>query len=686
MIIQSMSAITKIKINLKPKQSKYKLVDLFAGTGAFSNAFETTNKIESVFANDLDENSQKIYDLNFQSKFILKDLNDIDVKDIPVHDVLTAGFPCFVADTKVITNNGVKNIQDVEFGDKLLTHTGNYHDIINKQTKVFNGHLYHIRAKYHPYPIKCTEDHPFYVRKQIKQWNNLKRKYEYIFADPEWVTAKNLDKTHFLGMCINNKEIIPEFQINVKKNQHIDIKLDLEEQWYLMGYFFGDGWIEDKDNKIRFSINNNDESEVIEIISKTLPITNEKAPSGKCETFGCANIVWFNILKKFGKYVHGKFIPQWVHDAPKNLLQSFIDGYIKADGHRDNDKVSITTVSYDIAFSIQRILLKLGYIFSLEFQKTPDQCVIQGRIVNQRDTYRIRGTFNNQSAVHSFINNNYVWYKPFEMSTEIVNQVPVYNFEVNEDNSYCVENIIVHNCQPFSIAGLQKGFNDKRSNVFWKILEIIKYHKPRVVLLENVKNLTSHDSGKTFQTIYDKIEEIGYHIQYKVLNTCNVTELPQNRERIYILCFLNKSDCDRFSFDLPIQQNRKIEDFLEKKVDDTYYYGSRYKIWNEIEKSITKDISTGTVYQYRRYYVRENKNGVCPTLTANMGGGGHNVPLIKDSIGIRKLTPKECFNLQGFPSNYRLPSISDNKLYKLAGNAVSVPVIKQLAGKIMQLF
>ena len=91
-----------------------------------------------------------------------------------------------------------------------------------------------------------------------------------------------------------------------------------------------------------------------------------------------------------------------------------------------------------------------------------------------------------------------------------------------------------------------------------------------------------------------------------------------------------------------------------------------------------------TIYQYRRYYVRENKNNVCPTLTANMGSGGHNVPILLCNKGIRKLTPRECFNLQGFPKNFILPQISNSKLYSLAGNAVSVPVVELIANKIVE--
>lgn len=239
-------------------------------------------------------------------------------------------------------------------------------------------------------------------------------------------------------------------------------------------------------------------------------------------------------------------------------------------------------------------------------------------------------------------------------------------------------------CQPFSIAGRQQGFDDERSNVFWRILRIIEMHQPKIVLLENVKNLCSHDNGETFRVIVEAIEKRGYHIKHKVLNTCVVTDIPQNRERIYIACFKEKASYDKFNFDFgPAPETRPISDFLEVDVPDQYYYSDRYAVWDAVRDGVENE---GSIYQYRRYYVRENKGGVCPTLTANMGGGGHNVPLLKDSKGIRKLTPRECFNLQGFPPEYKLPSkLSDSALYKLAGNAVSVPVVQLIADKMMSL-
>lgn len=239
-------------------------------------------------------------------------------------------------------------------------------------------------------------------------------------------------------------------------------------------------------------------------------------------------------------------------------------------------------------------------------------------------------------------------------------------------------------CQPFSIAGMQKGFDDERSNVFWKILSIIKYNQPKIIILENVKNLQSHDNGNTFKIIIHNLEKLDYFIKYAVLNTSKITGIPQNRERIYIVGFKDKNMYDNFDFDFPEKPLEPIMKFLEKEIPEKYYYNNSTIIYNELKKNITKHINTNTIYQYRRYYVRENKNNVCPTLTANMGSGGHNVPIILDDKGIRKLTPRECFNLQGFPEDYKLPNISTSKLYSLAGNAVSVPVVYHIAEQLLE--
>ncbi|WP_247906917.1 DNA cytosine methyltransferase [Streptococcus anginosus] len=239
-------------------------------------------------------------------------------------------------------------------------------------------------------------------------------------------------------------------------------------------------------------------------------------------------------------------------------------------------------------------------------------------------------------------------------------------------------------CQAFSIAGYRKGFDDDRGDLFFELLRIIEAKKPKAIFIENVKNMVSHDHGNTFKVIREALTENNYFIKWKVLNGKDYGNVPQNRERIYIVGFDNKEAYDLFNFPDEISLTttlRDVIDFSDKK-DDIYYYSKdKQRFYDELKLSIT---SQDTVYQWRRQYVRENKNGVVPTLTANMGTGGHNVPLILTDEGtIRKLTPKETFNVQGYPKSFKMPKgISNGQLYKQAGNSVVVPVIKRIAENI----
>ena len=240
-------------------------------------------------------------------------------------------------------------------------------------------------------------------------------------------------------------------------------------------------------------------------------------------------------------------------------------------------------------------------------------------------------------------------------------------------------------CQAFSIAGYRKGFKDERGDLFFELLRIIQAKKSKAIFIENVKNMVSHDHGKTFKVIKEALTTNGYHIKWKVLNGKDYGNIPQNRERIYIVGFLSKAQFDAFSFPDAIQLTSKLSDVIDfnSEQDDYFYYSAEKNptFYKELQENIK---SSDSIYQWRRQYVRENKSGVVPTLTANMGMGGHNVPLIlTNNKRIRKLTPKETFNVQGYPKNFKLPKeVSNGQLYKQAGNSVVVPLIKRIALKI----
>jgi DNA (cytosine-5)-methyltransferase 1 len=536
-----------------------KAVSLFSGCGGDTLgleragfevvAFSEFNKASIATHLQNFPNSEHIVDPTSKSSDITKISNEVFQKYKNTIDIIFAGFPCFVKDTLVLTENGYKEIQDVSLQDKLLTHKGRFRSIVNKQIKNYENVIYDIKVKYHPNIITSTQEHPFYVRTKLRTWNNVKKKYDISFGSPEWKEANKLTMDDYFGMHVNINSIIPEFTIPIVKNTNrtdtIIKKLDNKDEWFMMGYFIGDGWIEEtlkntgqQSHKIRFSVNVKDIDTVLSRIQKVLPITDKQCDTGKCKKFGCADVFWWNVLKGFGKYAHGKYIPEWVQDAPNELVQEFITGYMAADGNTYPDGYhKITTVSYNLAFGLQRLYLKLGYLFSISKTIRSKTCIIEGRTVNQRDTYDVEG-YLTKPRYTSFIENDYVWYAPSRINRRETSEV-VYNFEVEEDNSYCVENIIVHNCQGFSRAG-KKNKEDPRNQMFHQFVRATSQIKPRFIIGENVTGLVSMKSGPNeddplmLDIIRQSFRQIGYDLTYKVLEGVDYG-VPQKRKRILIV-------------------------------------------------------------------------------------------------------------------------------------------------------
>ena len=266
---------------------------------------------------------------------------------------------------------------------------------------------------------------------------------------------------------------------------------------------------------------------------------------------------------------------------------------------------------------------------------------------------------------------------------------PSHNFVQNKLENINVHDIPSHDllfagfpCQSWSTAGKRKGFDDDRGQSFYHLLKVIKHCNPSVFVLENVKHLTKHDEGRSFATILSALEGQGYTVRHKVLDTALYSDIPQRRERVYIVGFKESPIAGKFAFPDKILYTKRIADMLETNPNAKYTYDNRYKVFDKLVREMTLP---DVLYRYKGY-VTANKSNVCPTLTASMGGGGHNVMLLRQNGGeIRKLTPRECFNLQGFPLSYVLPlEITDRGLYRLAGNAVSYPIVHKLLGCVFK--
>ena len=235
-------------------------------------------------------------------------------------------------------------------------------------------------------------------------------------------------------------------------------------------------------------------------------------------------------------------------------------------------------------------------------------------------------------------------------------------------------------CQAFSLAGLKRGFEDTRGTLFFEIARILREKKPKAFLLENVKNLVSHDGGKTFQVICNTLKELGYEIFHQILKARDFG-VPQNRERIYIVGFDPQKvpNYKEFHMPKPAKEKTRLGNILEKKVDDKYTLSD--DLWNGHKRRKAEHKLKGNGFGYSLF--NENSE-YCSTISARYYKDGSEILLEQKDKNPRKLTPRECARLQGFPEEFIIP-VSDTQAYKEFGNSVAVPVIHAIAEQIIRV-
>ena len=236
-------------------------------------------------------------------------------------------------------------------------------------------------------------------------------------------------------------------------------------------------------------------------------------------------------------------------------------------------------------------------------------------------------------------------------------------------------------CQAFSISGKQRGFEDSRGTLFFDVARIIKAKKPKIVFMENVKNFATHDEGRTLDVVKRTIDELGYSFHYKVLNAANYG-IPQKRERIYMVCFRNDLNIADFNFPKPIPLTKHVEDFLvdERTINESFYVNRPDIYFNSKEDNTydNKPIRLGIVNkggQGERIY---SAKGIAITLSAYGGGvfsktGGYYI-----NGKCRKLVPRECARIMGYPDSYKIAK-KESQAYKQFGNSVVVDVLQYIA-------
>lgn len=228
-------------------------------------------------------------------------------------------------------------------------------------------------------------------------------------------------------------------------------------------------------------------------------------------------------------------------------------------------------------------------------------------------------------------------------------------------------------CQAFSLAGHRKGFEDTRGTLFFDVMRIAAHHKPKVLFLENVKGLVGHDKGKTFKVILETLEELGYSVNYQILNAKDFG-VPQNRERIYIVCFLE--DVKDFEFPKPLGKNIKVGNILDNNIESKYTISD--KLWAGHQRRKIEHREKGNGFGYSLF---NEESKYTSTISARYYKDGSEILIEQEGKNPRKLTPREAGRLQGFPNDFKI-KVSDVQAYKQFGNSVSVPVIEAISKRI----
>lgn len=369
----------------------------------------------------------------------LVDISSVKGEDLNIVDtdkyeyIMTYSFPCGLRGEKIKVEDGYKNIEAVKVGDYVLTHTNTYNKVLKTMTRTTQGYY---KIKYLGGESLLTSEHPLYVYRDSKF---------------QWVKVKDLKLTDRVSFNVNTKEV--------------DVDLSKEYLW-LLGRYVADGWVNKYlSNSVEFAIGNNKEKEFLNNIPSTFRDRFKKYQKS-CIEYRIADKELKNYCLQFGQGAGNKKIPEWIFNLPKNKLQSFFEGYISGDGHirmKGNSKeIMFSTTSFELYLGLQSIIAKLySKICSMFIRK-------DYRKATFNDTYNCQLVLSNKLTFQERIDDKITTrIRNIEYIDELVD---VFNFEVENDNSYTINNIIVHNCQDLSLAGKLSGMKENsgtRSSLLW---------------------------------------------------------------------------------------------------------------------------------------------------------------------------------------------------------------------------
>jgi DNA-cytosine methyltransferase len=493
-------------------------VDLFAGIGGFHHGLtQASDAFRCVWASEWDKYASSVYRHNFpETPLDTRDIRTVPAEEVPQHDLLCGGFPCFARGTLILTKGGFISIESVHVGDIVLTHRGLWKKVTNIMRRRGKGRQVEGQGI-----LKTTtsDEHPYYARTSRRKWISKTRNYKREFSEPEWIAAEDIKGKYACS-------VLPE---------QTELEGD-EDFWWIVGRYIADGWIVNRRDrgdggsaKVIICGGKHEADALEERIRRKFHCT--KAPERTVVKFHISNREFARFLEPIGKGAGNKQIPpQWL-GARREIAAAILDGYLSGDGSKNRQGSSATTVSPALALGVAMLSQNArGIKPTIAFNLVPPTKEIEGRTVNQQPFYIIQIPNRNRSA---FVEGRYGW-GLVRVSLPTEEEIDLFNLEVEDDNSYVANGAVVHNCQAFSVAGRREGFNDTRGTLFREIVRIAEHRRPQLLLLENVKGLLNHDSGNTFRVILEELGHIGYRCEWQVLNT-KWFGVPQNRERVFIV-------------------------------------------------------------------------------------------------------------------------------------------------------
>ena len=566
----------------------------FSGIGAHHSAADRLGiDYTMIFQCEFDPPTARAYDTLHGETRNLGDITQIhDIGGENQVDVLFWTPPCIRKGDKVLTKErGYIPIEEVEVGDMVMSHDGQWHPV-EWAGKTGHKDILGIKASC-SLEIGATPEHRFYARK--KEYTHENRQRKRVFTEPNWIEAADLTTKHYLGFPVGEPQPIPQWDgVEIKHNgspfskNEISQYLDNESFWWSVGRYIADGWTRYDGQGIVIAVGKGKEKDLDRLFPMFL---HNVSKEGSVYKFQINRQEIAAFLTQFGKGAMNKIIPEQYMYLPKNLARAMLDGYFAGDGSVGTHGIKCGTVSLNLALNLVR---EIGYAYErpahISLTNVAEHGEIEGRVINQHPYYEVYFHPEVRKQDKSFYEDGWVWTQIRRI--ESIGTEDVYDLTVKDSHSFTVNGIIVHNCQDISNAGRLAG-NAKdsgtRSSLAFEVPRILRNtgerERPKYLVMEEVPMMVSKKFKANFDELMDELSAIGYNHTWKVLNACDYG-VAQNRKRLFVISKLNGKLPE---MPKPIPLTKCMRDYLEPEPVDERYYLSQDRlkglIWSSERES-----------------------------------------------------------------------------------------------------